>query len=312
MKHLICLLTLGVAIAAPSALEARIVRNVEKTFTVQPGGSLTASTQGGDITIVTGDVSQVRVVARETIHANSDKEADELLADLQLRIEQNGNDVVAEAKYARERMMHWKNWPPVTVDYTVTVPRTYNVKLSTSGGSIEVGDLKGTVHARTSGGDLKFARIDGDIDGRTSGGNIHLEEGTAKANLHTSGGDIFVNRAGGPTSVSTSGGNIELRSVEELLSANTSGGDIRATITGAIKQDTELLTSGGQVVVHVKKGLGFKLDASTSGGDVNAEGLTLTIEKGGMGKSRLVGSVNGGGPRLKLRSSGGNIQLRAE
>jgi hypothetical protein len=66
------------------------------------------------------------------------------------------------------------------------------------------------------------------------------------------------------------------------------------------------------VRVRVVKGAGFLLDASTSGGDVNAEGLTVTIEKGGVGKSRLVGSVNGGGPRLKLRSSGGDISIRTD
>ena len=59
-------------------------------------------------------------------------------------------------------------------------------------------------------------------------------------------------------------------------------------------------------------GAGFELDASTSGGDVRAEGLTITIAKGGVGKSRLAGSVNGGGPILKLRSSGGDISVRTE
>ncbi|MBI2512544.1 MAG: DUF4097 family beta strand repeat protein [Opitutae bacterium] len=313
MKSLFCLLTVGALLAVPAAAEAKIVRTVEKTFTVQPGGKFTGTTQGGDIKVMTADVAEVRVIARQTIRADSDKEADALLQDLHFRLEQQGNDVVAEAKYERSNSgFHWKNWPPVTVDYTVTVPRTYDLDLGTSGGDVEVGSVKGTVKARTSGGDLKFAKIDGDLDGRTSGGNIRLDEGTAKAHLHTSGGDIVVNRAGGPTTVSTSGGNIELRSVEELLGANTSGGDIRAYITGPIKQDTELGTSGGQVVVHVKKDVGFKLDASTSGGDVDAEGLTITIEKGGMGKSKLVGSVNGGGPRLKLRSSGGDIKVRAE
>ena len=48
--------------------------------------------------------------------------------------------------------------------------------------------------------------------------------------------------------------------------------------------------------------------ASTSGGSVDAEGLTLTLEKGG--RSRLAGNVNGGGPLLKLRTSGGNIEVR--
>lgn len=312
MKHLVCLLTVGALFAVPAAVEAKIVRTVEKTFAVQPGGTFTGSTQGGDIRIVSGDVSEVRVVARQTIRADSEKEADDLLKDLHFRLEQQGNDVLAEAKYDRERGFHWKSWPPVTVDYTVTVPRACNLDLTTAGGDIDVGSVQGTVKARTSGGDLKFARIEGDLDARTSGGDIRLEEGTAKARLHTSGGNIVVQRAGGPTAVSTSGGSIELHSVQELLSASTSGGDIRAFITGPIKQDTELATSGGQVVVHVKPGVGFQLDASTSGGEVDAEGLTLKIEKGGMGKSKLVGAVNGGGPRLKLRSSGGDIKVRAE
>jgi len=312
MKSLSCLLTVGALLAVPAAAEAKIVRTVEKTFAVQAGGHFTGSTQGGDIKVVTADVAEVHVVARQVIRTDSETEADELLKGLQFRLEQQGNDVVAEAKYEREKGFHWKNWPPVSVDYTVTVPRAYNLDLNTSGGDIDVGSVQGTVKARTSGGDLKFAKIDGSIEGRTSGGNIRLEEGTATAKLHTSGGDIYVGRAGGPTAVSTSGGNIKLESVEELLSATTSGGDIAANITGPIKQDTELGTSGGRVVVHVKKGIGFKLDASTSGGDVDAEGLTLTIEKGGMGKSKLIGAVNGGGPRLKLRSSGGDIKVRAE
>ncbi len=312
MKSLLCLLTVGAMLAVPAAVDAKIVRTVEKTFAVQPGGDFSGLTQGGDIKVTSGDVAEVRVVAKQTFRADTEKEADEIAAEMTFRLEQQGNTVVAESRYEKKATNWFGSWPPVSVSYTVTVPREFNLDLRTSGGDIEVGSVKGTVKARTSGGDLKFAKIDGAVEGHTSGGNVRLEEGTAKANLHTSGGDIFVGRAGGPTSVTTSGGNIKLESVEELVSASTSGGDIHATITGPIKQDTELHTSGGQVVVHVKKGTGFKLDASTSGGDVDAEGLTLTIEKGGMGKSRLTGTVNGGGPRLKLRSSGGDIKIRAD
>ncbi|MBX3737854.1 MAG: DUF4097 family beta strand repeat protein [Candidatus Didemnitutus sp.] len=311
MKSLLCLLTVSAMLAAPAAVDAKIVRTVEKTFAVQPGGDFSGLTQGGDIKVTSGDVAEVHVVAKQTFRVDSDKEADALLAEMVFRLEQQGNSVIAESRYEKKATNWFGVGSKVSVSYTVTVPREFNLDLRTSGGDIEVGSIKGTVKARTSGGDLKFAKIDGSVDGHTSGGNIQLEEGTAKANLHTSGGDIFVGRAGGPTSVTTSGGNIKLESVEELISASTSGGDIHATITGPIKQDTELHTSGGQVVVHVKKGTGFQLDASTSGGDVDADGLTLTIEKGGMGKSRLAGAVNGGGPRLKLRSSGGDIKIRA-
>jgi len=311
MKSLTRLLLLSVGLAAPLALSAKITRTVEKTFAVQAGGNLKADTQGGDITIKTSDSPEVHVAVKQVIHASSEKEADELLAKLTLTLEQSGNDVIAAAKYEKRSSGKWfGNWPPVTVSFEITVPKNYNLKLDTSGGNISVASLTGNVHARTSGGDLKFDRIAGDIDAGTSGGNITLKEGTATAQLRTSGGDIEIDRAGGPTEVSTSGGNIKINSVAQLISATTSGGDVRAVITDPLKQDTLLSTSGGNVEVEMVKGAGFQLDASTSGGDVNASGLTITIEKGGTGKSRLVGAVNGGGPRLKLRSSGGDVTVR--
>ena len=310
MKSLSRLFLLLAALAAPLALSAKITRTVEKTFTVQAGGNLNAATQGGDITIMTSDRPEVHVAVKQVVRASTEKEADEILAKLTLTLEQSGNDVTAEAKYEKRSSGSWfGNWPPVTVSFEVTVPKNYNLKLNTSGGNISVASLNGNVHARTSGGDLRFDRIEGDIDAGTSGGNITLKEGTARARLGTSGGDITIDRAGGPTDVSTSGGNIKINSVAQLINATTSGGDIHAVITEPLKQDTLLSTSGGDVDVEVVKGAGFQLDASTSGGDVKASGLTITIEKGGTGKSRLVGSVNGGGPRLKLRSSGGDVAV---
>jgi len=312
MKTLPRLLLLVSVLAAPLALSAKITRTVEKTFTVQPGGNLKAATQGGDIKIETSDRPEVQISVKQVINASSEAEADAILAKLTLTLEQSGNDVRAEAKYEKRANGTWfGNWPPVSVSFVVTVPKNFNLNLNTSGGNISVASVAGNVHARTSGGNLKFARIEGDIDGHTSGGNITLLEGTARAQLRTSGGNIEVERAGGPTDVSTSGGDVRIRSVAQLISATTSGGDVRAVITEPLKQDAILSTSGGTVAVEVVKDSGFQLDASTSGGDVNASGLTITIAKGGTGKSRLAGAVNGGGPLLKLRSSGGDINITA-
>jgi DUF4097 and DUF4098 domain-containing protein YvlB len=130
--------------------------------------------------------------------------------------------------------------------------------------------------------------------------------------LHTSGGDIVVGRVNGVADLDTSGGNIKIDTVENTIHASTSGGNVHAGISGPLKGDCELRTSGGNVTAEVSKTASFHLDASTSGGGVNAEGLTLTIEKGGAGRSRLSGDVNGGGPTLRLRSSGGDIRVRVK
>jgi hypothetical protein len=97
--------------------------------------------------------------------------------------------------------------------------------------------------------------------------------------------------------------------VENTLEAKTSGGDVSATFVGTLRGDSLLSTSGGRVKATVESKAAFQLDASTSGGGVEAAGFTITIDKGGVGKSRLSGAVNGGGPLLKLRSSGGDIVL---
>ena len=323
MNKILSVLTLGILLAAPALLPATIIRNVEKTFTVHPGGHFKAVTTGGDITIKTADIGEVRITAREVVRDSSEAEADVLLKKVDLRLEQSGDNITAEAKYESSGLhvagetwheklgLHWGG-PPVTVSFIVTLPLKFNASLHTSGGDIAVANLTGNVRAQTSGGSLNFDRIEGDLEAGTSGGDITLKEGTAHARLHTSGGNIHVARAGGPTEVETSGGNIVLESVADLLGAHTSGGDVRAVLTAPLQHDVNLSTSGGNVSVQLGRTVACLLDAGTSGGGGEATGLTLTIEKGGVGKSHLVGAVNGGGPRLKLRTSGGDIQVRAE
>ena len=312
MKLPSLLLTAGLLAMSTSIAHAKIERVVEKSFAVQPGGVLKVETQGGNVRVSTSADATVKVTARERIRASSDAEADEILKKLTLDIDQSAEGVSAFAKYEKQAIgFHWGSWPPVQVDFTVTVPVNYNLQLKTSGGDITVGNLNGKVFVRTSGGDITLGKISGDIDGGTSGGNVRLEEGSAEVKLGTSGGDIRVGRAVGPTDLGTSGGNIDIKSVENTLHAATSGGDVSAGIAGALKGDCKLSTSGGRVRVTVDKGVAFDLDAATSGGDVDATGLTITIEKGGSGRSRLSGKVNGGGPLLKLRSSGGDVIVQS-
>ncbi|MBS0630644.1 MAG: DUF4097 family beta strand repeat protein [Verrucomicrobia bacterium] len=311
MKTHLLFVAAGLLALAPIAAQAKIERVVEKTFTVQPGGTLTVETQGGDVRILTSKDSTVKVTAKEKIKAGSESEADELLKKLTLTMEQVPEGVSALAKYEKP-VSGWRfgSWPPVQVDFIVTVPANYNVSLKTTGGDIKVPELGGKVYARTSGGDVTLGKIAGEIDAGTSGGDVRLTEGGATVHLTTSGGDIHVDRAVGATDLDTSGGDIVIKSVENTLHASTSGGNVTAGIIGALKGECRLSTSGGRVRVTVDNGTAFDLNASTSGGVVDATGLTITIEKGRVSRSKLEGKVNGGGPLLKLRSSGGDISVQ--
>jgi hypothetical protein len=308
MKTIPLFLTASLLAIIPLSAHAKIERVVEKSFQVQPGGLLTVETQGGNVRVETSNDLTVKVVAKQIIKADSEDEADKILEKLSLDIEQRADGVAAVSKYERKPSgFHWGSWPPVQVNFVVTVPSRYNVNLKTSGGDIRVENLDGKAYARTSGGNVELGKVTGDVDAGTSGGNVRLQEGLGSVKLNTSGGNVSVDRAIGETELDTSGGDITIGTVENTLHASTSGGNVTAGIVGALKGDCSLDTSGGNVRAKVSRDAAFNLDASTSGGDVKAEGLTITIEKGGVGRSRLAGKVNGGGPLLKMRSSGGDI-----
>ena len=306
--HLPLIIGLGWLFTTPIFVRASIERTIEKTFTVQPGGTLKVETAGGNITVEPGAGDTVKVTAKERIRAGSEAEADEVLKDLTLTIEQQGHDVSAKARYNRGAS-GWFGSQRVQVSFVVTVPGRYSTDLKTSGGNITVGDLAGKMEMHTSGGNVNLGNIDGTVDAGTSGGNVSLDSCTGETKLRTSGGNVTAERIVGPADLETSGGNIAVKLVENVLSAQTSGGDVQAGIGGALKGECSLSTSGGDVRVTVDKAAAFQLDASTSGGQVRADGLTITLEGGGAGRSHLSGKVNGGGPLLKLRTSGGSIQV---
>ncbi len=299
------------AISAAVA-SAAIEREVEKSFAVSGAGTLHVEIQGGGIRVAVSEEPVVKVTARQKIRANSDREADELLKDLELTFEQEGNDVRVVSRYERKRtFFRFGSWPPVNVDIVVSVPATFGTDLRTSGGGIVIGDLAGRVNARTSGGSITLGRMGGPVYARTSGGSIALDAASGPVELETSGGNVSVGRVVGAAKLSTSGGNIRIDSATNALLARTSGGNIRAAIAGPLTEDCSLSTSGGSVRVSVDKTAAFRLDASTSGGGVEVEGLSLTLEKVTSNRSRLAGDVNGGGPLLKVRSSGGGVTVRS-
>ncbi len=308
---LFVLIGFGWLFATPLIVDAKIERTVDKTFTVQPGGTLRVETNGGGITVVPGADNAVAVHLTERIDASTDAEADELLKHLELTLEQQGNDVTAIAKYEGGRSGSWFHWggPAVQCSFKVTVPATYNVNLRTSGGGIKVGDLTGRIETRTSGGGLEYGKITGTIEGHTSGGGIRLEACTGDVKLHTSGGGIHLGPVTGNAEVSTSGGPISITEIGGTVQAHTSGGGVDVAFSGPLKGDCDISSSGGGIRVKVDPKSSFDLDARTSGGGVHSN-LPVTVQ-GEVGRGKLVGKVNGGGHLLKIHTSGGGIHLES-
>lgn len=158
----------------------------------------------------------------------------------------------------------------IRVEFTVTVPEKYNLELQTSGGSITISDLKGNIDAKTSGGSINVGDVVGDVDLHTSGGSINTE-------------DIY--------------GEID---------AHTSGGSVNVRFAEQIKENASLSTSGGSVTAYLPSDIKVDIDATTSGGQVRSD---FDVD-GRIKKNSIRGEINGGGPELTLRTSGGSVRIK--
>ena len=315
--------TRGIAIASlflASLAHGAVESPIHKTFNVASGGTLNLETDIGDVRVTTGSGNTV------TVDVKRRARNDDIMRDFNVTFDQSGSDVTIRAKYDRG-MNKWFNWNnEIDATFTISIPAKYNVKVSTSGGDVRLGDIGGNVYARTSGGNLEIGNIKGEVDGRTSGGDVELAGATGKVDLRTSGGGIQIGEVDSSVQARSSGGSIEIKRVNGDLyahtsgggivvedatgavDAETSGGSIRARMSMQPRADSRFSTSGGGIVLTVASGVGVDLDAHTSGGDVDTD-LPITI-LGKQSEDSLQGKINGGGPRVVLRSSGGGIHVK--
>lgn len=293
---------------------------IRKGFNVAPGGTLRLSAATGRIKVVSGGTG----VAIEVVRKADGGDAEERMRKHKISFHQNGNDVVIDDELEARRGLFF-NWSDYEVQWNIRVPSNYNLDVRTSGGSIELADIGGTVQARTSGGSIRTGRLSGasslrtsggaiavasanaPLEVRTSGGSIRIGDTAASVDAKTSGGSIHLGRIGGDLAANTSGGGIEIEGATGRIEATTSGGSIHAKITGPLAHDSRLSTSGGSVNVAIAKGVGAEIDAKSSG-RVESE-VAVTIN-GSISRNSLRGRIGNGGPTLVLRSSGGGIRIR--
>lgn len=274
--------------------EEPVLEKIEKAFSVKAGGSLTIVSEFGAIDVQTAEQDKVEVIVTKESKPKLvlGKVSQEVLEDFEVTFEHKGADVRVDGKFKQGRK-HWqKQLNRLKIHFLVTLPRQYNVDLDTSSGGISVDDLDGYVRTETSAGGLRFGKIKGTVWGRTSAGSIKLTSCDSAVD------------------VITSAGSIELESVGGDVNAKTSAGSIRATMTAQPQNECSLRTSAGGITVTLIPDVTVDVDAETSAGSVSTDFAVASIIQGKFPKNRLKGSINGGGPLLKLRTSAGSIRLQ--
>lgn len=274
------LAVVGLSLTVASAAWASDYR-LEKHLPLAAGGTFALASEAGGIEVRGGDGSEAVVV----VTSNRDDFAEVY----NLRFETPQPDRV---EVVIERKSHgpssWFEGNHRT-KITVTLPRSASAKLQSSGGGVDVAGLDGKVMAESSGGGVRASRLGGAVELSSSGGSISAEE------------------IAGNLEAESSGGGIEIREAHGTVVADSSGGAVSVVFAAGNAKGGNLSSSGGGVAARVDPAVGLEIDASSSGGSVDCD-LPLTI-RGKISRDDVHGTLNGGGPLLKLRSSGGGIDI---
>lgn len=290
---------------------------IEKSLDLQPGGAFVLEADAGSVSLRGTDRSGARIVVTSK---------DE---DLASRFDFVFESTARQALVRATRKSSLTSWWGTSskLHFEIEVPRETALTLSTGGGSIAIANTTGRAELATSGGSLDIEGLEGDLEGRTSGGSIEVSDVRGAVNVRTSGGGIEVFSVTGAVEARTSGGSIEMQTIGGNLIAMTSGGSIRIreaagrvdakTSGGSIQvrfgagntQGGDIRTSAGGVAVEVDPAAKLTIDLGTSAGSVTSD-LPLTVQ-GTASRTRLSGTLNGGGNTLTARTSAGSVTLGA-
>ena len=122
-------------------------------------------------------------------------------------------------------------------------------------------------------------------------GDVRIDGATAEVDAESTNGSITVSTTGGP------------------VNARTTNGSIRATMGKFdLKSDLRFESTNGSVVAEFADDLNAEVDLSTTNGRFLTD-FPVTIS-GRIDPRRLRATLGKGGPRIRLSTTNGNVELR--
>jgi hypothetical protein len=257
-------------------------QTVEKTFTVDGMPRLRVQNVSGETAIRVGEPGQVRVVARKRVKGGSADRAKRLLENVEVRIEQKGNDIFVEPHlYEQERswldLFRGKRF---RVDFEITVPRETAVNAQTVSGDLDlhgtrgparvesvsgdvnIEDVQGPMRIKSVSGDVQCTDYVGSVEGSSVSGDVDIRGRVHACELHTVSGDISVDlepEVGGRESrLKTISGDVEVGLITSscICEYHTASGDLEVEAHARImregRKDRTVIIGDGRSRLLVK------------------------------------------------------------
>lgn len=125
----------------------------------------------------------------------------------------------------------------------------------------------------------------------------------------TVNGAIKVSNVAGEIELDTTNGRIEVANCSGSVEASTTNGAIGVELLSAKSgKDMRFETTNGRISLALPATLAADIDASTTNGSVHSD-LPLSTTR--VSRTTIKGTLNGGGPKIRLRTTNGGIDIRA-
>lgn len=278
---------------------------IEKSFSVKPGGTLNFDADLANAEITTNDTDTVRVEFTREFKVDTAQELEELRKKLSVEMTQNDNTVTVTVRFADDRQQRDRN--KARLDFRIAMPRKFNLDLRTVG-SAEVGDLDGAAKATTRGGSLELGKVSGPVTVTSKGGSLSIGDVGGDLEARASGGSVKAGRINGKALAVAEGGSVSMEEAGEIVEATAHGGSVKASISKPPRSACKITAKAGSIDLQLPASAAVSIDATCTAGEIMSE-FAVARDAGGE-RTRLKGNINGGGPALILRATAGSIHLR--
>jgi hypothetical protein len=226
------------------------------------------------------------------------------------------------------------------VQLTLRVPSRLTADVRLGGGELDVSNVA-AVHAAKASGRIRFATIAGAVTGELGPGEIDIDHvgsvaietrnsqvrianvaGSLEAEArrgdfrargiggpaHLEGRDLEgeLEDIAGPLRLTGSGGEVRVRGAKGSITAETERTTLKFTLDSAVA--ITATTEHDAIELTLPPG-GIALDAMATDGDIRLPDGMLTVQRDG-DNAKASGAIRGGGPKVVLRTSRGDITVR--
>jgi len=146
------------------------LKTIQRTFEVGNAGQVFIDNSYGNINIVTGNYSNVEIIATIKVDGNDSEAVDKRFNSIDIQIEKNGNNITAQTYIGTtNRSWSWFSWlfdgkssnTNFKIDYQVKMPEQWHLKINNEYGNIYLNKLTGNLNLNADYGGFDIGELNG-------------------------------------------------------------------------------------------------------------------------------------------------------